>query len=368
LAASKEAGDLTFSGMNAADILLMTKPPSQFDISYRWARSGRSVASLIATTNSVRGTNYRTDLVLQFDENTIDISPGGRSAFVSPVAIVLGNLPARESWLVPAANGSPIETPERLNNLARIVNRAVNRRAYSGEEIVVLLPELSLPRRWFRRLAELAIHREINIVAGLEYGRGPSGAIVNEAVGVFCVSPKEGVVCVWPKTKPARIEHKMLLDENLAFEFHPVRPPLVVKTMFGALSTLICSELLDIELRARLLGRIDLLLVPCWNPDTATFEHELKTTAYDLHCYGALANNGLYSDCRIQVPARERHERDVCRLILRGTAESIAVRIDASSLRQFQIKSLDDPQLDLKKELFMPLPPSYRYRRPVTKF
>jgi hypothetical protein len=277
---------------------------------------------------------------------------------------MLGNLPANETWLLAAANGMPIETADRLSSLARIVNRAVNRRAYTGENVLLLLPELSLSRRWFRRLAELAVSREINFVAGLEYGKGLTSSVLNEAVGVFSVWPREGIVCVWPKTKPARIEHKMLLEANLSFEFHSIARPLVVKTNFGALSTLICSELLDIELRTALLGRIDLLLVPCWNSDTATFEHELKTTAYDLHCYGALANNGLYSDCRIQVPAKERYQRDVCRLILPGVAETIAARIDVNQLRQFQLKSLGNPKLDLRREDFMPLPPSYVYRRP----
>jgi len=367
LVAAFETGDVTYAGMNSADVLLMTKPPSQFDISYRWARAGRSVSSLIPTTNAIRGTNYPDDLVMQIDDHTVDISPSV-STDVSPVVVMLGNLPSQEAWLIPAANGRPVESRERLNNVARIVNRAVNRRAHTGENIVLLLPELSLPRRWFRRLAELAISREINLVAGLEYGRTLSSSVVNEAVGVFSVWPRDGVVCVWPKTKPARIEHKMLLEAKISFEFHAVQPPLVVKAAFGAISTLICSELLDIELRAALLGRIDLLLVPCWNPDTATFEHELKTSAYDLHCYGVLANNGLYSDCRVQVPAKERFERDVCRLILPGVSESIAVRIDVSQLRQFQMKSLANPKLDLKKEQFMPLPPSYVYRRPVTKF
>lgn len=137
---------------------------------------------------------------------------------------------------------------------------------------------------------------------------------------------------------------------------------MAVSTDFGAVSTLICSELLDVRLRAELLGRIDLLVVPAWNQDTATFDHTVQTTANDLHCYTAVVNNALFSDCRVQVPSDERYLRDACRLISRADDGTIAVALSADSLRKFQLASLADPTLKLTG--FKPLPPGYQFRRP----
>jgi hypothetical protein len=138
-------------------------------------------------------------------------------------------------------------------------------------------------------------------------------------------------------------------------------PPQVVSTDFGSVAVLICSELLDVRMRGHLLGCIDLLVVPAWNTDTATFDHTLQTTANDLHCYAAVANNAEYSDCRIQAPTDKRHERDVCRLISRKENTVIAVLVSANALRKFQLTSLADPAAD--PEGFKPLPPAYEFRR-----
>ena len=85
---------------------------------------------------------------------------------------------------------------------------------------------------------------------------------------------------------------------------------MLVRTEAGTFSVLICSELLDVELRSSLIGRVDFLIVPAWYKDTATFDHTVQTVANDLHCYVAVANNALYSDSRVFVPKWARHERD----------------------------------------------------------
>jgi hypothetical protein len=123
---------------------------------------------------------------------------------------------------------------------------------------------------------------------------------------------------------------------------------------------LICSELLDVRARGSLLGRIDLLAVPAWNQDTATFDHTIQT-ANDLHCFVAVANNALYSDSRVQVPSEERHERDACRLISRAEESVIAVVISPDELRKFQLASLANPSA--KVDGFKPIPPGYEFKR-----
>lgn len=159
---------------------------------------------------------------------------------------------------------------------------------------------------------------------------------------------------------PARSEQQALMQLGLTFAEHG-GSPVVVSTDAGAVSTLICSELLDVGLRATLLGRIDILIVPAWNTDTATFDHTVQTAANDLHCFTAVANNARYSDCRVQLPAAKRYLRDACRLISRDDDSVIAVAVSADALRKFQQVCLADP---MAKPLgFKPLPPGYEFKR-----
>jgi hypothetical protein len=47
-------GDPFFRGMTPTDILLMTRPPTTFDIGHRWARARRPVSTLVQTINAIR--------------------------------------------------------------------------------------------------------------------------------------------------------------------------------------------------------------------------------------------------------------------------------------------------------------------------
>jgi hypothetical protein len=194
----------------------------------------------------------------------------------------------------------------------------------------------------------------------LEYQRN-GDKVVNEAIGVFTTGFGTAAICFWPKTHPARHECQQLgtlgctLTEDAGSRW-------LVNTDYGTFSTLICSELLDVEERGRLRGRIDVLLVPSWNPDTATFDHTVQTTANDLHCYSAIANNARFSDCRVQTPAYKQYERDACRLICRDEVDTVSCALDVEKLRAFQRRSVDSVNVDSKE--FKPIPPGFQYRRP----
>jgi hypothetical protein len=353
--------DAAYRRTSPIELLLMPRPPSQFDVACRWAKGKQPMDDLWVVTNAVRGTRYFAATVRQPDPSTIDITTFDRylSGRLDDVQVVLGNLRTETSWWSAAAQGTPILTRARMAAIGRIVNEAIRIRNWKSQPTLLVLPELSLPARLLRALAQRLVHEGVNLVAGLEYSTTPSG-VVNEAVGVFAPGFNVAAVWWWPKTLPSRGELRELMELGLSFATHP-GSPVAVSTDFGALSTLICSELLDVRLRGNLLGRIDLLVVPAWNPDTATFDHTVQTTANDLHCYTAVANNALFSDCRLQVPARKRHERDACRLISRIEDEIIAVAVSADMLRKFQLASLADPTLTLPE--FKPLPPGYEFRR-----
>jgi hypothetical protein len=274
--------------------------------------------------------------------------------------VVLGNLPIRDSWLKAAAGGVPALTAERANHLNEVVNVATTKRDRTERDIVLVLPELSLPHLWLRELADRLIAEEVNLVAGLEYRRVGS-QVQNEAIGVFTTGYGTAAVCFWPKTRPARREYQELQNLHVTMVEND-EPRWLVNTDFGAFSVLICSEMLDVERWAQLRGRVDAILVPAWNQDIATFDHTIQTTASDVHCYVAVANNAQFSDCRVYVPAFDRYARDVCRLLLRSEVDTIGCELDIQKLRSFQQASMSDKMVDLK--VFKPIPPGFRYLRP----
>jgi hypothetical protein len=210
-------------------------------------------------------------------------------------------------------------------------------------------------------VAEHLVAQNVSLVAGVEYLRR-SAKVTNEAVGVFSAGFSMSAVCVWPKGKPAREEERKLLALGIPFWRPPNSEPLAVHTRGGTLTALICSELLEVERRAAIMGRVDLLLVPSWNPDTATFDHTIQTTANDVHCYVAIANNAEFSDCRVHCPSDTRWKRDVCRLICRRQDLTISSDLTFDALRAFQLASRD-PRADPKG--YKPVPPGFVFRRPV---
>lgn len=361
LQACRDSNDHTYRNVSVPGVLLMTRPPTQFDVSCRWAKAKRSLAELSDVTNAMRGTRYVGTVVRQPDATTIDITSldwylRGRP---EDAMVVLGNVQIENDWWQSAVQGNQVVTRRRMAGIGRIVNEAIRLKHRKKLATILVLPELSLPGRLLRPLAHRLIQEDVSLIAGLEYSRSGTN-VVNEAVGVFAPGFKIAAVWWWPKSLPARGENRELLKLGVTFVEHHGTPT-VVSTDFGAVSVLICSELLDVRTRGDLLGRIDLLVIPAWNQDTATFDHTIQTTANDLHCYAAVANNALFSDCRVQVPSEERFERDACRLISRGEDTVIAVVVSADTLRKFQLASLADPTLRLGG--FKPLPPGYEFKR-----
>lgn len=361
LSTCRELGDPVYRDLSPLDVLLMSRPPSAFDVAWRWSEAGKPVSTLMDTVNAIRGTRYSADIVRRIDDVTLDISTEALGVAVQKrLQLVLGNLQYATSGPWSAATGQPDTTRERLTSLARIVNRAIEQRSRTRLPTLLLLPELSVPRKWIRPLAGRLVEEGIDIVTGLEY-RVTATGVINEAVGVFTSGRHASAVCRWPKSRPARLETRELLARKLTFVEHSPVAALSIVTDHAAIGTLICSEVLDVNLRASLLGRIDLLLVPSWNPDTATFDHTVQTAANDLHCYIAVANNARFSDCRVQEPSDKRWKRDVCRLIFRDADEVVSCVIDIDSLRQFQLRSIADPSGD--PDGFKPIPPGYAIRR-----
>jgi len=127
----------------------------------------------------------------------------------------------------------------------------------------------------------------------------------------------------------------------------------VVRSAWGDLSVLICSELFEARRVADLLGRVNVVLCPAWNTDTASYDHLIQSVGFELHSIIAIANNGQYSDSRAWAPRTKRWERDLCRLIERGVNDVVHVDIPLASLVAFHAgsKQAKDEYASLRKAL-----------------
>lgn len=346
--------------MPAARLFLCTRPPSYFDIAHRWLyrveKEGFApdvFERLLAIVNAVRGTEYSDAVGQVIDRSTVSIEsfwaaepPPGSTSPLDP-RIILGNLSVNDkAWKAAATRtghapfNAPMLTLERLRRVTTILNRAT-RVARGRVSAVLVLPELSLPRRWFRPVSNHVVRLgRFGLVTGLEYIHDPKQPHVSNQV--FAVLPGPfASVATWPWTKrlPAREEGEQLARLKPAVSFPPPpsssRPRTVVNSAWGSLSVLICSELIEARRVADLLGRVDVVLCPAWNKDTSSYDHLIQSAGFQLHSIIAIANNGHYSDCRAWAPREVRWQRDLCRLIERDVDDVVHVDIPLTELVSF---------------------------------
>lgn len=387
--------------MPAARLFLATRPPSYFDVARRLLYAVESKGGfsedvfvrLLSIVNALRGTQYYDPVGQVLDPHTVAVhwtvsDKWGRTVVAADQDphLVLGNLVVPdEHWLraaertTLAPRGRPVHTVDRLLGLMRVITRASQvakpRRGTGrgGPPTLLVLPELAVPRRWFRAVAtHIVRHGGFGAVMGLEYLHDPSGPFVlNQA---FAVLPGPfSAVATWPWTKrwPADGEGDELARLTPSMRFRPraMDPPrVVVKTSWGRFSTLICSELIEARRVADLLGRAELVLCPAWNKDTASYDHLIQTVGFQLHAIVAVANNGHYSDCRAWAPLSVRWKRDLCRLIERDVDDIVQVPLPMRSLIEFHESGSSAAKANGVKQDWRPLPPNWprRTRPPAT--
>lgn len=376
----EELGDRPWV-MPAARLFLCTRPPSYFDIARRWLYRVEETGfddsvfdRLLAIVNAVRGTGYRNAIGQVIDPSTVSIEspwaekPRGDAHLLSDPRIILGNLVVDdEAWKGAATRvqgrpfGEPVLTKVRLEGLTVVLEKAT-RVARGSSAAVLVLPELSVPRRWLRTVANHVVKgSRLGLVLGVEYLHSKDQPYV--ANQVFAVFPGPFMsVATWPWTKrlPAYEEGTLLANLPAPVLFRPVskdpkkqRARTVVRSAWGDLSVLICSELIEARRVADLLGRVNIVLCPAWNTDTASYDHFIQSVGFQLNSMIAIANNGHYSDCRAWAPRTQRWERDLCRLIERDVNDVVHVDVPLASLVAFRegSKQAKDKYERLRKSL-----------------
>lgn len=260
-----------------------------------------------------------------------------------------------KSW-VASVSGTADPDHDRYFRLNKLINDLLLERIGIERSRVqyVVLPELSLPRRWFNRIAHKLSHSGVSLIAGLEYlhyspakkaalkgfGGTVKGYVANQ-VRASLVTDVLGypshVIYAQEKWRPALDEEEKLrkIAGKLMVPKGKVAHPVIRhgRLHFGIL---ICSELTNIDLRKPFRGHVDALFVPEWNRDVNSFNSLVEASALDIHCFVVQVNNRTYGDCRIRAPYREPYERDVARVVGGETDYFVVGKIDIDGLRAFQ--------------------------------
>lgn len=364
-------GDASWETSDVA-LFASTRPPSYFDVARRWLSEAESRGFdvdvfdiLLQIVNSVRGTAYRDPVGGVLAERVVHIELE-EDALQPACRLILGNLHTQTDWYLSALErtaehprGNPVHSYRRLCSISDVLHKADSaaRRRVRGARppSLLLLPELSVPRRWVRAISKQVLKNQtFSLVAGLEYHHDATRAVVhNQALAILVGKHKSVATWLWTKGYPSDEEGRQLRSSGLSFP--AVIGSLsrtVISSRFGCMSVLICSELIEPRLLSQLVASLELVLVPSWNRDTAAYDHLIQSAGLQMHCVVAIANNAKYSDCRAWAPYETRWRRDLCRLIQRYETEVIWVDLPLEELRRVHYEG-GDPA-------WRPMPPGTR--------
>lgn len=353
--------------------LFPTRPISEVDLlcigdGSDWADSGTVFKAL-------RGYGLKKEELISDDVNVdVVVKKVAHTKRLEPVIAIMNLSTDDEMCYDEITQPPPREFYRRFRNIIEGFNSIIEK----GRSVdYIVLHELALPLRWFISLATHCSHYNISIISGITYRNvgfdkkscknevwcslmsGANGffrpILFKEEKGLFAreeaynLEKEKGYT--QDTTLPAKDKgHAVFLHGSLAF------------------SILICSELMDIANRARLVGLIDALFILAWNKDVGTFGSIVESSAIDLHAYVVQVNNNKYGDSRVRTPGKESWMRDAIRLRGGLGVYSVMAKLDVRALRKFQQSwdpsiYFDKARHDMAaKEMrkFKPMPPAYK--------
>lgn len=271
-----------------------------------------------------------------FDKNNILQIPDGAAPLKYTIAVSSWKT-QMESWIASVMR-MPDPDADRYVRLCRLLDGVI---AQPRESCYLILPELALPAHWFVRIARKLQGRGISLITGIEYLHASKARVRNQ---IWAALSHDGLgfpslmIYRQDKQRPA-LHEEQELQRLAGLEMKPNKawkaPPII---QHGDLrfAILICSELTNIRYRADLRGKVDVLFVPEWNPDTETFNALVESAALDIHAYIIQCNDRQYGDSRIRAPYKDSWKRDVLRVKGGITDYCVIGEIDVQSLRQFQ--------------------------------
>ena len=239
-----------------------TRPPSYFDISRRLLYDRETKVDtmqifdvLRRVVNAARGTQYELPIGEVISSNEISFNVAYSHSAPS-CRLILGNLLTKENWhrlddTSPTKIRS-VHSLRRLSGLGEVLRKAdvasrLTKGASNPPPSLLVLPELSLPRRWVRAVARyLSGSSNLSIVAGMEYAHEVSRGLLHNQVIAIMNAPYQAMgTWTWTKQNPSDREAREMKPLGLRFPGVVAdRPRTVASTPFGRVSVLTAARLL----------------------------------------------------------------------------------------------------------------------------
>lgn len=236
-------------------------------------------------------------------------------------------------------------SPIKKRELYKLLNEA--RKSHAD---MIVFPEYYLPIQWIEELYAFSRANSISIVCGMRYITNGQQAY-NYMTVLQPFSPN-GFNYTIPlfreKNHYAPAEVTALAQKHFECK-DPLRPSIHLIDWNGiTFSDLMCFELTNIEYRYVLRNKIDLLIVPELNKDTAYFSNIVESASRDLHCFVVQANTSKYGDSRITGPYNSLF-KDIIKV--KG-GENNVMLIGTINCLEVQQKRKDYPkELERKKKI-----------------
>ena len=176
--------------------------------------------------------------------------------------------------------------------------------AQSNHANMIVFPEYYLPIHWIEELFAFSRRNSIAIVCGLRYITNGQRAYNYMTV----LQPFKPNIYYYTIPLFREKNHYAPAEVTALARMHfeckdPTCPSIHLIDWDGVkFSNLMCFELTNIEYRYVLRRKIDLLIVPELNKDTAYFSNIVESASRDLHCFIVQANTSKYGDSRITAP------------------------------------------------------------------
>ena len=194
-------------------------------------------------------------------------------------------------------------SPKSKKDLYRLLNEA--KRNHTD---MIVFPEYYLPVQWLPEILHFSRLNSIAIISGLRYivvGKRTYNILTIIQpfdYGFYGGIYKYTLPLLREKNHYAPSEVKELKKNGLVCLDPRVPHLYLIKWNNITYSNLVCYELTNILYRYILRGRIDMLLIPELNKDTAYFSSIVDSSCRDLHCFVIQVNTSKYGDSRITGP------------------------------------------------------------------
>lgn len=282
------------------------------------------------------------------------------STIASTTSIAIGNIEISDDDIYHSLINQPVANEYRKNNLFSIINQASGN---PGGVDFLVLPEASVPNRWFDLLATVSKREKMAFVFGLEHLVTENYAhnlIINllpvEISNFGNESPYIAVIPI------VRIKNHYSPSEVEEVHGYHHKVPIIDPAMYHLITwndivftTFNCFELTNITHRSFFKSRIDILFACEYNVDVNYFSTLVESSARDLHCYVVQSNSSFYGDSRITQPTKTA-TKDILK-IKGGTNPSALIgKVNIQKLRKFQYLRWN---LQLKDKRFKATPPGF---------